>query len=366
MRAKKIKKLKAAVLGCTGLVGQQFIQILDNHPYFEIRLLTASEKSAGMKYKESINWSLGGEVPLSVEKVVIKDTSIESVCKSNVDVVFSALPSAVAENIEIPLAEKGLFIFSNAGANRSRPDVPIVIPEVNPDHLELVRSRVKNGKGFVITNSNCSTSGLVMALAPLIELGIRNVFVSTYQAISGAGRKGLASIDIHENVIPFIKEEEEKIERETRKIFGWLENGSIREMSIDVFAGCCRVPVRDGHLQNVMVDLEEEVSVDVISQTMESFRSIPQSLRLPTAPEKPLIVRHENNRPQPHLDRLAGTPVRAQGMSVSIGRIRKKGKRLLFTLLVHNTIRGAAGTCVLNAELALLKNILNNVNYQDR
>ncbi|MBN2245982.1 MAG: aspartate-semialdehyde dehydrogenase [Candidatus Aminicenantes bacterium] len=366
MKTKKIKKLKAGVLGCTGLVGQQFIRMLDNHPFFEIGLLTASKKSAGKKYKESTNWSLGGDVPLSVEEIVIKDTMVESVCESNVEVVFSALPSAIAKKIELPLAKKGFFIFSNAGANRMRPDVPIIIPEVNPDHLELVRSRVKNGKGFIITNSNCSTSGLVMGLAPLVELGIRNVFVSTYQAISGAGRQGLASIDIHENVIPFIKEEEEKIERETRKILGWLENGSIREMSIDVFAGCCRVPVRDGHLLNVMVDLEEDIRVDVISQIMESFRSIPQALRLPTAPEKPLIIRHERNRPQPHLDKLAGTPFRAQGMSVSVGRIRKKGKRLLFTLLVNNTIRGAAGVCVLNAELALLKNILNNVNYQDR
>jgi len=363
MKVREIKKLKTAVLGCTGLVGQQFVRMLDRHPYFEIRLLTASKKSIGKKYKEAVDWSLEGDVPIQIKETVITETSVASIGKGEVDVIFSALPSGVAEEIEIPLAEKGLFIFSNAGANRMRADVPAVIPEVNSDHLELVRSRVKNRKGFIVTNSNCSTAGLVMALSPIIELGIKNVFVSTYQAISGAGRKGLSSLDIHENVIPFINEEEEKIERETKKIFGWLENSSIREMSLNVFAGCCRVPVRDGHLQNVMVDLEEDVNVAVISHTMNSFRSVPQALSLPTAPEEPLIVRSENNRPQPHLDRLAGTPVRAQGMAVSVGRIRKKDKHLLFTLLVHNTIRGAAGTCILNAELAFLKDFLKVAHY---
>lgn len=357
----KTKKMKTAVLGCTGLVGQQFVRMLDGHPFFELTFLTASKNSEGRKYKEAVDWSLIGDIPVKAGMIVISDTSVESICESKVDVIFSALPSAVAEEIELKLIEKGFIIFSNAGANRMRPDVPIVIPEVNPDHLELVQSSMKNGRGFIITNSNCSTSGLVLALRPLIELGLRNVFVSTYQAISGAGRKGLSSIDIHENVIPFINGEEEKIECETRKIFGWLENGSIRDMSLDVFAGCCRVPVRDGHLQNVMVDLEEDVNVEDISHIMHSFSSIPQALCLPTAPEKPLIVRSENNRPQPYLDRLAGTPDRARGMTVSVGRIRKKGKRLLFTLLVHNTIRGAAGTCILNAELAFSKNYLSTV-----
>ena len=361
MEGNKIKKLKAAVLGCTGIVGQQFVRMLDGHPFFELTFLTASKSSAGKKYGETVCWSLEEDIPVEVGMVVISDTSVESICKSETDVIFSALPSAVAEEIELPLTEEGFFIFSNAGANRMRSNVPIMIPEVNPDHLGLVQASMKNGNGFIITNSNCSTAGLVLALSPLIELGIRNVFVSTYQAISGAGRKGLSSIDIHENVIPFINGEEEKIERETRKIFGWLENGSIRDMSLDVFAGCCRVPVRDGHLQNVMVDLEEDVETEDISHIMHSFSSIPQALRLPTAPEKPLIIRSENNRPQPHLDRLAGTPDRARGMAVSVGRIRKKGKRLLFTLLVHNTIRGAAGTCILNAELAFLKNYLNTV-----
>jgi aspartate-semialdehyde dehydrogenase len=361
MEGKKIKKLKTAVLGCTGLVGQQFVRMLNGHPFFELSFLTASKRSAGKKYEEAVDWSLGEDIPVKGRKIVISETSVESIRESKVDVIFSALPSAVAKEIELPLTDMGFFIFSNAGTNRMRPDVPIVIPEVNPDHLELVQSSVKNGKGFIVTNSNCSTSGLVLALSPLIELGIRNVFVSTYQAISGAGRKGLSSIDIQENVIPFINGEEEKIERETRKILGWLENGSIRDMSLDIFAGCCRVPVRDGHLQNVMVDLEEDVNVEDVSHIMHSFHSIPQALRLPTAPEKPLIVRSENNRPQPHLDRLAGTPDRAKGMTVSVGRIRKKGKRLLFTLLVHNTIRGAAGTCILNAELAFSKNYLSAV-----
>ena len=361
MEKNKVKKLKTAVLGCTGLVGQQFVRMLGDHPFFELTFLTASKNSAGKKYGESVHWCLEGDLPVVGGEIVISDTSVEAISESEVDVIFSALPSAVAEEIEFPLTEKGFIIFSNAGANRMRPDVPIVIPEVNPDHLELVQPLMKNGKGFIITNSNCSTSGLVLALRPLVGLGIRNVFVSTYQAISGAGRKGLSSIDIHENVIPFINGEEEKIECETRKIFGWLENGSIRDMSLDVFAGCCRVPVREGHLQNVMVDIEEDENVGNIAHIMHSFSSIPQALRLPTAPEKPLIVRSENNRPQPHLDRFAGTPDRARGMTVSVGRIRKKGKRLLFTLLVHNTIRGAAGTCILNAELAFSKNYLSTV-----
>jgi aspartate-semialdehyde dehydrogenase len=232
-------------------------------------------------------------------------------------------------------------------------DVPILIPEVNPEHLGLIKAQVSKGMGFIVTNSNCSTTGIVMGLKPLLNFGLKSVTVSTYQALSGAGRHGVASLDIIDNVIPYIKDEEEKIERETKKILGKVYTEGVKDAGLEVNASCCRVPTREGHLESIVVELEEDVDSETISRALSSYRGIPQDLKLPTAPEVPVIVRSEKNRPQPILDRDAGSPERAKGMAVVVGRIRKKGQKVGLFLLVHNTIRGAAGTCILSAELAV-------------
>lgn len=351
-------KFQACVMGSTGLVGQQFIKMLDSHPFFEIVALSSSEKSAGKKYREAVDWIVGGDVPPCVEDIVITNPTVEELIRMEVKIVFSALPSEVAKELEKGMARKGLYIFSNAGACRMYTDVPIVIPEVNPDHLQLVNTQLSNGNGFVVTNSNCTTTGLVMSLKPILNFGLSSVTVTTYQALSGAGRRGVASLDIVDNLIPHIRDEEEKIERETKKILGKIGKARIKDADLEVNASCCRVPIRDGHLESVIVELDEDADVKTISETLSLFRGIPQEMKLPTAPEVPLIVRNEENRPQPLLDRDAGTPVRARGMAVSVGRIRKKGRKVNFFLLVHNTIRGAAGTCILNAELAVVRNYI--------
>ena len=240
------------------------------------------------------------------------------------------------------------------------PEVSILIPEVNPEHLMVVIRRVSEKKGYIVTNSNCSATGLAIALKPLMNFGIKSVFVSTYQAISGAGLKGLSAFEITGNVIPYIKGEEEKLESETVKILGRLINGCFKPASIEVNASCCRVPVLYGHLETVTVELEREVDIEVLRESIRSFRGIPQDLALPTAPDSPIIVSDEKNRPQPMLDACAGSPERAKGMAISVGRIRKKGRRINFVLLAHNTIRGAAGTCILNAEFALSQGLLGN------
>lgn len=353
-----MNKFKICVMGSTGLVGQQFIKMLDSHPFFEIVALSSSEKSVGKKYREAVDWIVGGDIPECAEDIFITNLSGEDLIKIGVKIVFSALPSEAAQEIEKVMAKEGLYIFSNASACRIYSDVPIIIPEVNPDHLELVNTQPSHGNGFVMTNSNCTTTGLVLGLKPLSNFGLESVTVTTYQALSGAGRRGVVSLDIVDNLIPYIREEEEKIERETKKILGKIGKAGIKNADLEVNASCCRVPTRDGHLESVIVELDEDVDIKTISDTLSSFRGIPQEMKLPTAPEVPVIVRTEENRPQPLLDRDAGTPERARGMAVSVGRIRKKGKKVNFFLLVHNTIRGAAGTCILNAELAVMRNYL--------
>lgn len=349
-----MNKLKTCVMGCTGLVGQQFIKMLDAHPYFEITALSSSKRSAGKKYCEVVDWIVGGSIPECVRDMIISETSVEALIMKGVKVIFSALPSTIAKDIEQALASEGLHVFSNASAHRMDSDVPILIPEVNPEHLELIKAQVSEGMGFIVTNSNCSTTGLVMGLKPLLNFGLRSVTISTYQALSGAGRHGVASLDIFDNVIPYIKDEEEKIERETKKILGELHTEGVKDAGLEVNASCCRVPTREGHLESIVVELEEDVDSETISRALSSFRGIPQDLKLPTAPEVPVIVRAEKNRPQPILDRDAGSPERAKGMAIVVGRIRKKGQKVSLFLLVHNTIRGAAGTCILSAELAVM------------
>ena len=354
----KGKSIKVAVLGCTGLVGQQFVRMLNNHPFFELSALTASSRSAGKLYGEALSWSVSGEMPENAKRMVIGETSAAAIHESGIKIVFSALPSSLAETIELELRRRGIFVFSNAGARRMDDDVPILIPEINAGHLEMVQPQVARYGGFIITNSNCSTSGFTMALKPLLPFGLRAVTVTTFQSISGAGRRGLPAMDIAANLIPFICNEEEKIEQESKKILGTFSGQAIVPPELEINASCCRVPVREGHLLSLAMNFENPVDPETAAKAMTAFRGLPQTLKLPTAPEQPIIVRSEEDRPQPVLDVYAGTPDRAKGMAVTVGRIRGKNGSLNLFLLVHNTVRGAAGTCILSAELAVQKGLI--------
>jgi aspartate-semialdehyde dehydrogenase len=351
-------KIKAALLGCTGLVGQQFARMLEEHPYFDLVALTASPRSEGKAYGRAVTWSLGGDVPDYLSEMLVQTNSVESVTDSGARVVFNALPSLASSAIERELRRRGLFVFSNASCRRLDDDVPLIIPEVNPEHLDLARRQVSAYGGAIITNSNCSTSGLVMVLKPLERFGLEAVTVATYQAVSGAGRRGVAAMDIGANIIPFIRDEEDKMERESRKILGQRARDRVMASGLAVNASCCRVPVRDGHLLSLSLDFSGGLDPDEAAGALASFRGAPQDWKLPSAPERPLIVRAEEDRPQPLLDVMAGRPDRARGMAVTVGRLRKKGRALNCFALVHNTIRGAAGTCLLNAELAFRWGIL--------
>ncbi len=344
-------KIKVGVLGATGIVGQQFVRILSDHPHFEIELLAASERSAGMRYAERVTWMVSESVPESVKEM--KLCSIEYAMKSDVDVFFSALPSSVAREVERELRERKKKVFSNASAFRMDEDVPIIIPEVNSEHLKLVERQLERYGGFIVTNSNCSTSGLVMVLKPLMEFGLKFVSVSTYQAISGAGVNGLSALKIHGNVIPYIAKEEEKIEKESKKILGTLHAGKIVPAEYDIAATCCRVDVKDGHLESVYMEFEKKVVPEEIAEKLRNFRGFPQRENLPSAPENPIVVHDEIDRPQPALDLYTTPSNLKKGMSVHVGRIRRVARGIALVLLVHNTIRGAAGSSVLNAETAL-------------
>ncbi|MFQ5721379.1 MAG: aspartate-semialdehyde dehydrogenase, partial [Candidatus Aminicenantales bacterium] len=314
--------------------------------------------SAGRKYRDAVVWSVGGNIPEFAKDSIILDTSVELFMKREVKIVFSAIPSSIAKNIEVTLAKEGIYVFSNASAHRMDADVPILIPEVNPEHFDLVKTQSYKNQGFIVTNSNCSTAGLVMALKPLLNFGLKSVIVTTYQAISGAGRHGVSGLDILGNIIPYIKEEEDKIEKETKKILGKIGKEGLKEANLEVNTSCCRVSTREGHLESIVAELDEDVDPNTIGRALSSFRGVPQEMRLPTAPKVPVVVRTEENRPQPLLDKDAGTPERAKGMAVTVGRIRKKGKRINFFLLVNNLIRGAAGTCILDAEFGVEKNLI--------
>ncbi len=354
-----MERIRAGIIGSTGMVGQQFVRMLDEHPYFELVMLSSSERSAGMKYGEYVKWSLGKEMPDYVRELELKRTTTEDIKKEDVDMVFSALPSAPAKNVENALAEQGIPVFSNARANRMEEKVPILVPEINSEHLDVIEHQDYQ-KGFIVTNSNCTASGLTMGLNPLIELGVRSVNVVTYQALSGAGLTGVPSLAILGNVIPFIRNEEEAMEAETKKILGKFdrEKGIIRELETPVHASCARVPVINGHLENVSVEFDGDADVQELVDIWSNFRGPAQELRLPSAPESPIIFMEQEDRPQPAMDVNAGKPDRAAGMAVSVGRVRKKEDNMVnFWVLVHNTVRGAAGASILNAEYAFRKGI---------
>jgi len=344
---------RVAILGATGTVGQRFVQLLQGHPWFEIEVLAASERSAGKSYRDACNWILESEMPSEVAEMTVVNTDVESAEKvGNFDIVFSSLPASVAGPVEEEFARK-YPVFSKASVHRLEEDVPLMIPEVNPDHLSLVsvQKKRRGWNGFISTDPNCSTIQLAITLKPLMKFGLRKVVVSTMQALSGAGYPGVASLDIIDNVVPYISREEEKLESETLKILGDFDGEAIRPASTVISASCNRVDVKDGHLECVFVELESNPSVEEVKEAFESFRGEPQELGLPSAPKNPIIVRDEPNRPQPRLDREAG-----KGMSVVVGRIRRDpALTLKYVCLGHNTIRGAAGAGLLSAELAVKK-----------
>lgn len=346
-----LDKIGVAVLGATGAVGQRFVQLLYAHPWFNLEILAASGKSAGNRYKDVVNWNLIEKMPEDIGEKNIEKIEIKKFKSEGVELIFSALPSEIAQNVEMDLASNGLNVFSNASANRMVQDVPLLIADINPEHLALVESQRQSRPGYIVTNPNCSVTGLATGLKPLDnEFGVKSVVVSTYQALSGAGYPGVPSLDISGNIVPYIHNEEEKVQEECGKILGKLSDGKIKESSFDVIASCTRVPVRDGHLESVLVELKNDAKIEEIKRSFDNYEGMDGSL--PTAPQKPIILTEEENRPQPILDVYNGSPERARGMAITVGRIKKFGDKLRFFLLVHNTIRGAAGCSIMNAELA--------------
>jgi aspartate-semialdehyde dehydrogenase len=346
------KRIEVGVLGATGMVGQQFIHQLAGHPWFELTWLAASERSEGKRYRDAAPWRLESEIPEGVA-----DRNVEP-CKPGRGprIVFSALDAGVAGELESAFADAGHFVLSNARNHRMDPVVPLLVPEVNAEHLALLKVQAqKRGKsGAIVTNPNCSTVVLSMALAPLRAFGLRSCLVSTMQAVSGAGYPGVASLDVLGNVIPYIGGEEEKIETETKKILGSLVRGRVEPHPVVVSAQTTRVPVVNGHTESIAVALDARPSLDEIRDAFIGFSGPPQRHGLPTAPLQPIVYLHEPNRPQPRLD-----VDRDHGMTVSIGRLRPcpvLGYK--FVALGHNTVRGAAGAAVLNAELLVAEGVL--------
>jgi aspartate-semialdehyde dehydrogenase len=346
-------KIPVGILGATGIVGQRFVQMLEHHPWFEVAWLAASDRSEGRHYAEAARWRLKTPIPHRVAEMRVSPATPENAPK----VIFAALDASIAAELEPRFADAGHAVVSNSSALRMRTDVPLVIPEVNGGHIKLLECqgwRRKSG-GFVVTNPNCSAIGLVLSLAPLEHrFGLESVMVVTMQAVSGAGYPGVASLDILGNVIPYIAKEEEKMEEEARKLLGRVDGSKIAPAEFSISAQCNRVAVEDGHTESVSVKLKKHIRpADMISAWNE-FRGEPQELRLPSAPEKPLVYLGASERPQPRFDVDLGA-----GMTASVGRLRTCGVLdWKFTVLSHNTIRGAAGAALLNAELLKAKGYL--------
>jgi len=347
-------KISVGILGATGIVGQRFVQILDNHPWFEVAWVAASDRSEGRLYAEAVRWRMKTPLPRRVAQLRVSAAVPDGAPK----IIFAALDAAVADELEPRFAEAGCAVISNSSALRMRKDVPLVIPEVNPDHLKLLecQSWRKRSGGFVVTNPNCSAIGLVLALAPLYQqFGIETVFAVTMQAVSGAGYPGVASLDILGNVIPYIPKEEEKMEEETHKLLGKLNGASIAPAEFAMSSHCNRVPVEDGHTESVSVKLRRSATSEEIIRSWESFHSVPQDLNLPSAVPEPLRYLVATDRPQPRFDADCGG-----GMTTTVGRLRPCGVLdWKFTVLSHNTIRGAAGAALLNAELLKARGYLD-------
>lgn len=343
------KRIPVAVLGATGAVGQRFVQLLDGHPWFRVSALAASERSAGQRYARAVRWFLPHAIPEWARDMEV----VPCVPGLDARVAFSGLDASVAGSIEQEFARAGCAVVSNSRNHRMDPDVPLLIPEVNAEHLDLIEAQKKKrgGSGFIVTNPNCSTVGLALSAAPLHRaFGIKRLVVATLQAISGAGYPGVPSVDILDNVIPYIGSEEEKMESETQKILGTSRAAA----TFPISAHCHRVQVSDGHTLAVSVETDRTATPDEAARVLSEFRSSLGPLGLPSLPERPIVVRDEPDRPQPRFDRMAGA-----GMSVTVGRVRACPVfGLKYEALVHNTIRGAAGVAILNAELLKSKGYL--------
>ncbi len=350
------KQWRAGVLGATGMVGQRLVKLLAEHPWFELTGVAASERSSGKTYAEAVRWHLEGPIPEVARKLVVKDLEPSLDC----DFVFSALDSSVAGKAEEDFARAGYPVVSNSKNHRMDPDVPLLIPEVNASHVESIRVQQKNrgyDTGFIVTNPNCSTAGLVLVLKPLADsFGLEKIFVVTLQAVSGAGYPGVASLDILGNVVPFISGEEEKMEAEPQKLLGKWNGARFIEAGLGISAHCNRVPVSDGHLECVSLRLKKTATLDEVCEALRSFEVSPELASLPTGLKHPIVVQNEEDRPQPRKDVNAG-----HGMAAVVGRVRECPLLdVKLTLLSHNLVRGAAGAALLNAELLAARGYLKS------
>lgn len=349
------KKIEVGILGATGTVGQRFVQLLENHPWFQATWLAASDRSAGKPYREATSWQLEGAPPADVAERAVE----ECVPGKGPRLVFSSMASGLAGEIEAEFARAGHIVVSNSGHFRMAPDVPLLVPEINADHLDLLRiQKTQRGwSGAIVTNPNCAAVVLVMPLAAWKRFGLKRVIVTTLQAVSGAGYPGVPSLDILGNVIPYIGgDEEKKVETETQKILGTLASGQVEPLPLWISASCNRVPTIDGHLVTASVEFEEKPSREALLEALVSFRGRPQELGLPSAPKQPIHFLEAQDRPQPRKD--AGLE---RGMATAVGRVRDCNVlHTKFVALSHNVLRGAAGAAVLNAELMKSQGLLDS------
>ncbi len=348
-----VRTRTVAVLGATGTVGQRFVSLLADHPWFRLTAVTGSDRSVGQRYGDAVRWHVGADIPPGVRDMVVAPSR----AGLDAEIVFSALPASEADAIEEEFARAGHHVFSNARSHRMDPDVPLLVPEVNPAHARVLAAqrRLRGWSGSLVTNPNCSTIHLVLVLAPLQRrFGVDGLVVTTMQALSGAGYPGVPSLDAVDNVVPFIDGEEEKMAAESQKILGDLDGATFRPAPFALSAHCNRVAVRDGHLETVSLRLATRATREQLVDALASFRGAPQERGLPTAPRCPVVVRAERDRPQPLLDRDV-----ERGMATVVGRIREDPVLdWKFVLLGHNTIRGAAGASVLNAELLVSEGLV--------
>ncbi|MFC1691408.1 aspartate-semialdehyde dehydrogenase [Nanoarchaeota archaeon] len=360
------EKIKVGILGGTGMVGQNYIRLLDNHPWFEVSYIAASPRSAGQKYSEAVagRWQMSTNIPKGVRNIVVEDASNVDAAKGKVSFMFSAMDLPDKKDtraLEFKYAETGIPVVSNSSANRWTEDVPMLIPEINHEHINIIEAQKKNRnleKGFVAVKPNCSLQSYVTAIFALEQAGFKvdKIILTTLQAVSGAGYPGVPSLDMVDNLVPVIGGEEEKTEKEPYKIFGSIQDGKIvNDESIKISSTTTRVPVVDGHTACVSVKFKDKIPTkEEILKIWKDFKSVPQELKLPFAPEQPIIYLEEENRPQPRKDRDNG-----KGMALTAGRLREcKVFDWRFVALSHNTVRGAAGGGILNAELLKAKGYL--------
>lgn len=353
------EKISVAVLGATGSVGQRFMQLLDNHPWFHVTALGASPRSAGKTYADAVNWKQAVPIPSDMAPIVVSECKPSAAAFAGVQIVFSGLDADFAGEVEDDFAKAGMAVFSNAKNHRMDSDVPILIPPVNLEHLDIIPAQRKNrgySTGFIVTNANCSTTAMTIGLKPVIEsFGVEKLIVSTMQAISGAGYPGLSAMDVLDNVVPLIGGEENKMETESRKIFGSVKNGVFEDADFSVSAMCNRVNVLDGHLECMSIKLAKPATADDVINAIKSYPKVTKDLGLPSAPDFDVLYNSSPDRPQPRLDRMVG-----DGYTVTVGRVRDCNVfDIRMVVFGHNTIVGAAGGSLLNAELCVVRDFIN-------